>query len=220
MQHRIATVENVELDESGAIARVITRELSALEADLYVDCTGLRAGLIGKALGSPFHSKKDTLFVDRAVAINAPYARADAPIASYTISTAQEAGWTWDIGLQSRRGVGYVYSTRHTDDSRAEEVLRSYIGPTADGIEARVLKFESGYRPEPWHKNCVAVGLSGGFVEPLESTGIALVEMAAYLLTHLFPADGDMVFIARAAEPMLPGCCVPTSTTRTCSFMG
>lgn len=203
VQHRIATVENVELDESGAIARVITRELGALEADLYVDCTGLRAGLIGKALGSPFHSKKDTLFVDRAVAINAPYARADAPIASYTISTAQEAGWTWDIGLQSRRGVGYVYSTRHTDDSRAEEVLRNYIGPTADGIEARVLKFESGYRPEPWHKNCVAVGLSGGFVEPLESTGIALVEMAAYLLTHLFPADGDMTRVAKHFNSMM-----------------
>ena len=203
VQHRIATVDDVDLDESGAIAQVITRELGPLKADLYVDCSGLRAGLIGKALGSPFRSKKDTLFVDRAVAINAPYARADAPIASYTISTAQEAGWTWDIGLQTRRGVGYVYSTRHTDDSRAEEVLRRYIGPTAAGIEARVLKFESGYRPEPWHRNCVAVGLSGGFVEPLESTGIALVEMAAYLLAHLFPTDGDMTHVAKHFNSMM-----------------
>jgi len=204
VQHRIATVENVELDESGAIARVVTRELGALEADLYVDCTGLRAGLIGKALGSPFHSKKETLFVDRAVAINAPYARADAPIASYTISTAQEAGWTWDIGLQTRRGVGYVYSTRHTDDARAEEVLRRYIGPTVEGIEARVLRFESGYRPEPWRRNCVAIGLSGGFVEPLESTGIALVELGAYLIGHLLPGDsGDMARTAKLYNGMM-----------------
>ncbi|MEO7323537.1 MAG: tryptophan halogenase family protein [Dokdonella sp.] len=203
VRHHIATVEDVELDETGAIAHVITRELGHLKADLYIDCSGLRAGLIGTALASPFLSKRDTLFVDRAVAINAPYARADAPIASYTISTAQEAGWTWDIGLQSRRGVGYVYSTRHTDDARAEDVLRRYIGPTADGIDARLLKFESGYRPEPWRRNCVAVGLSGGFVEPLESTGIALVEMAAYFIAHLFPADGDMTQVAKHFNSMM-----------------
>jgi tryptophan halogenase len=203
VRHHVATVEDVELDESGAIAKVITRELGPLNADLYIDCTGLRASLIGKALASPFCSKKDTLFVDRAVAMNVPYARADAPIASYTIATAHEAGWTWDIGLQSRRGVGYVYSTRHTDDARAEAVLRHYIGPTADGLETRVLKFESGYRREPWRKNCVAIGLSGGFVEPLESTGIALVEMATYLIAHLLPADGDMTGVAKHFNSMM-----------------
>lgn len=203
VRHHIATVEDVALDENGAIASVITRELGPLKADLYVDCTGLRAGLIGKALASPFHSKKDTLFVDRAVAINVPYPRADTPIASYTIATAHEAGWTWDIGLQSRRGVGYVYSTRHTDDARAEAVLRRYIGPAAEGLETRVLKFESGYRPEPWRKNCVAIGLSGGFVEPLESTGIALIEMATYLVSHLFPVDGDMTHVAKHFNSMM-----------------
>ncbi|MEP7042929.1 MAG: tryptophan halogenase family protein [Dokdonella sp.] len=197
VQHSIATVENVELDDQGAIARVVTREAGALTADLYIDCSGFRAALIGKALGMPFRSAKDTLFVDRAVAIQVPYARADAPIPSYTISTAHEAGWTWDIGLHARRGVGYVYSTRHTDDTRAEQVLRDYIGPAADGLSARVLKFEAGFRPEQWHKNCVAVGLSAGFVEPLESTGIGLIEMGAYLIAHLLPADGDMTRVAK-----------------------
>jgi tryptophan halogenase len=197
VQHCIATVDSVELDEQGAIARVITREAGALTADLYIDCTGFRAALIGKALGSSFRSAQDTLFTDRAVAIQVPYARADTPIPSYTISTAHEAGWTWDIGLHARRGIGYVYSTRHTDDARAEQVLRDYIGPAANDLSARLLKFEAGFRPQQWHKNCVAVGLSAGFVEPLESTGIGLIEMAAYLIGHLLPADGDMTHVAK-----------------------
>ncbi len=196
VQHRIATVERVELDEQGAIARVHTREAGALSADLYIDCTGMRAALIGAALGSKHRSARDALFVDRAVAIQVPYARPDAPIPSCTISTAHEAGWTWDIGLHARRGTGYVYSTRHTSDTRAEEVLRDYIGPAAEGLDARLLKFEVGHRPEQWRKNCVAVGLSAGFVEPLESTGIGLIETAAYLIAHLLPSDGDMTRIA------------------------
>ncbi|MGN6092832.1 MAG: tryptophan 7-halogenase, partial [Luteibacter jiangsuensis] len=186
-----ATVERAEWDEHGAIARVVTKEEGALTADLYVDCTGLRGTLIGKAMQSPFRSRADVLFADRAVAMQVPYDTPDAPIASYTISTAQEAGWIWDIGLQKRRGVGYVYSSRHTDDQRAEEVFRRYVGPAGDALKAMHIKFETGYRPEHWRKNCVAVGLAGGFVEPLESTGIALVELATYLLTHLLPADTD-----------------------------
>jgi len=197
VKHTIATVETVDLDEAGAIARVNTREAGAMSADLYIDCTGFRAALIGHALGSTFRSAKDTLFVDRAVAIQVPYERADSPIPSYTISTAHEAGWTWDIGLHTRRGVGYVYSTRHSDDTRAERVLRDYIGPAANGLNARLLKFEAGHRPVQWVKNCVAVGLSAGFVEPLESTGIGLIEIAAYLIAHLLPSDGEMTRVAK-----------------------
>ena len=197
VQHRIATVERVELADDGAIARVITREAGALTADLYIDCSGFRAALIGNALGSPFRSAKHALFTDRAVAIQVPYAQPDAPIASYTISTAHEAGWTWDIGLQARRGICYVYSSQHSDEARAEAVLRNYICAGADGLNSRLLKFEAGFRPEQWRGNCVAVGLSAGFVEPLESTGIGLIEMAAYLIAHLLPADGDMTRVAK-----------------------
>ncbi|WP_430388939.1 tryptophan halogenase family protein [Dyella sp. 20L07] len=191
IKRHVATVERTELDEQGAIARVITSELGELTADLYIDCTGLRGALIGGVMQSPFRSRRDVLFADRAVALQVPYARADTPIPSYTISTAQEAGWIWDIGLQKRRGVGYVYSSRHTDVERAEKVFRSYLGAAAEGLEALHIKFETGYRPEHWRKNCVAVGLAGGFVEPLESTGIALIELATYLLTHLLPGDTD-----------------------------
>jgi tryptophan halogenase len=204
VKRHVATVERAELDEHGAIARVITRELGELTADLYVDCTGLRGTLIGGAMESPFHSRRDVLFADRAVAMQVPYAQPDTPIPSYTISTAQEAGWIWDIGLQKRRGVGYVYSSRHTDDTRAEEVFRRYLGPAGNDLKAMHIKFETGYRPEHWRKNCVAVGLAGGFVEPLESTGIALIELATYLLTHLLPGDtSDMQQAARHFNDMM-----------------
>ena len=92
----------------------------------------------------------------------------------------------------------------HSALTRAEEVIRSYVGDAAAGLEALHIKFETGYRPEHWRKNCVAVGLAGGFVEPLESTGIALIELAAYMLTHQLPGDvGDMVRTARHYNAMM-----------------
>jgi tryptophan halogenase len=154
-------------------------------------------------VGSPFRSVADQLFVDRAVALQVPYARPDVKLASCTISTAQEAGWTWDIGLRQRRGLGYVYSSRHSDADRAEQVLRAHIGPTAEGLTARHLRFEVGYRPVQWIGNCVAVGLSGGFLEPLESSGIGLIETACYLIAHLFPGDGVMPPVARTFNELM-----------------
>ncbi|MES2037895.1 MAG: tryptophan halogenase family protein [Pseudomonadota bacterium] len=192
----LGTVEHVQLDEQGAIAAVHTQDGQVLAADLFIDCTGFSAGLIGKTLGSPFKSLNDVLFVDRALALQVPYAKPDAPIPSYTISSAQEAGWIWDIGLQERRGIGYVFSSRHTDEARAEQVLRKYIGPAADGMTPRLLKLNVGYRETQWIKNCVAIGLSGGFIEPLESSGIGLIETAAYLLTYLFPFNGEFDAVA------------------------
>ncbi len=201
--HVVATVDRTELADDGRIESVVTRERGAIRADLFVDCTGFRAALIGQALGARTTPVDDVLFVDRALALQVPYAEADAPIPSFTISTAHEAGWTWDIGLHRRRGIGYVYSSRHTDDARAEAVLRRYIGPAADGLAPRALTLETGYRKTPWIGNCVAVGLSAGFLEPLESSGIGLIETAAYLIAHLFPADGDMAPVARQFNEMM-----------------
>lgn len=196
VRHVLGTVERVELDAQGAIASVHTREQGALVADLYIDCTGFRAALIGEALGSQLKPLDDVLFVDRALAIQVPYAAPDTPIPSYTISTAHDAGWTWDIGLQQRRGVGYVYSSRHTSDERAEAVLRRHIGEASNAIPARALKLKVGYREVQWVKNCVAVGLSGGFLEPLEASGIGMIETAAYLIGFLFPFNGDTAPVA------------------------
>jgi tryptophan halogenase len=196
VKHLLATIDRVVLAEDGAIDSLVTKERGTLQADLYIDCTGFRAALIGDALGSPWRSLEDVLFVDRALAMQVPYARHDTPIPSYTISTAHEAGWTWDIGLHERRGVGYVYSSRHSDEAEAERVLRHYIGPASEQLEPRLLKLKVGYRDVQWVKNCVAVGLSSGFLEPLESSGIGLIETAAYLIAYMFPHDGNLAPVA------------------------
>jgi hypothetical protein len=195
--HLVDTVTEVLLAPDGAIAGIRTQDHGVLEADLYIDCTGFRAELIGKALGVPYRSCRKELFCDRAIAIQVPYPGEHDPIASYTISTAQEAGWIWDIGLDRRRGTGHVYSSDHTDEDRAEAVLRAHLGPAAEGIEARRLRFDAGYRETNWHKNCVAIGLSSGFFEPLEATGIVFSELAASLLANLFPWGGDFETSAR-----------------------
>lgn len=207
VEQLLATVESVTLAEDGAIASIITNDCGTLTADLYIDCTGFRATLIGEALGSPFRNINDVLFVDRALAVQVPYPQADSPIPSYTISTAKEAGWIWDIGLQQRRGVGYVYSSRHTDDARAMQVLRDYVGQTTgsaqEEINPRMLKLNVGYREVHWIKNCVAIGLSGGFLEPLEASGIGLIETAAYLVSFLFPHNGDTAPVAKIFNDMM-----------------
>ena len=187
----LGTVDNVKLDEQGFIASVHSEQHGDLAADLFIDCTGFRGELIGKALGSEYRDVNKHLFNDRALAMQVPYDRPDHPIATATIATAHEAGWTWDIGLHNRRGVGYAYSSRYTDDTRAEEVLRNYIGPAAEPLTALQLRFRLGYRDRPWVKNCVAIGLAGGFLEPLESTGIAMIDLACEMLADLFPRTGD-----------------------------
>jgi tryptophan halogenase len=197
VKHIVDTVDGVNLREDGAIRSVTSRAHGELDADLYIDCTGFRAQLIGQALDVPDKPCGSVLFCDTALAIQVPYDQPGDPVASYTISTAHEAGWTWDIGLDTRRGIGYVYSSSHTDDTRAEAVLRAYVGKAADNFSVRKIKFQSGYRETSWHKNCVAIGLSSGFFEPLEATGIILVEAAAATLAKVFPWGGDLDVSAR-----------------------
>ncbi len=191
VRHLIGNVERVEVNEAGSISAVHTKEHGVLTAGLYVDCSGFAGLLIGKALGEPWRDITHILFVDRAIAMQVPYDRPDAPIFPATISTAHESGWTWDIGLDARRGTGYCYSSRHVDDDRAEEILRAYNGAAAEKLSARRLKMPIGFRNRQWIKNCVAVGLSGGFLEPLESTGILQIEAAAHMIAEYFPRTGD-----------------------------
>ena len=187
VRHVEGTVTGVALDEQGGIDHLVTLERGELKADFYVDCSGFRAELIGQALKAPFKSLRGVLPVDRALACRVRNPAPDAPLESCTIAAAHAAGWIWDIGLETGRGVGCVYSSDHMDDSRAEETLRGYLG---EDLSLRKLAFESGYRETPWIGNCVAIGLSAGFLEPLESTGIVLIEVAAGMLAELFPHDG------------------------------
>jgi flavin-dependent dehydrogenase len=192
VRHIRDMLADVVLRRDGTIERVITREHGGLEADLFIDCSGFRAELIGRALGSPFKSARRYLFTDRAVACKIPYDRPDAPLESVTIAAAHPAGWTWDIGLAESRGIGTVYSSAHMSDAEAEQVLRTYVGTAADTIETRLLPFEPGYRERQWIGNCIAVGLSGGFLEPLESTGVVLIEAAVAMIAELFPHHGPL----------------------------
>ena len=136
------------------------------------------------------NSRRDVLFNDSALAVQVPYARPDQEIASSTLSVAQRHGWIWDIGLPTRRGVGYVYSSAHTGEQEARTDLRDYLAATgaeADAAQARRIDFEPGYRERFWHRNCVAIGLSAGFIEPLEASAIALVELSAAMLRDELP---------------------------------
>jgi tryptophan 7-halogenase len=207
VRHLADTIDSVKLDESGAIAGLVTRVHGDIEGDLYVDCTGLRATLIGEALKVPFKSCRDSLLTDRAAAFQIPNERPDSPIASYTIATAHEAGWTWDIGLNNRRGIGYVYSSAHSTDEKAEQVLRDYVGRDGNDKSVRFLKFDAGFRERPWVRNCVAVGLSAGFFEPLESTGIMLIEAAAAMIAEFFPWSRDFDAAARLFNDLMSNRC-------------
>jgi tryptophan halogenase len=178
-------------------------DVGQLQADLYIDCTGFRAELIDRAMGSPFRSVADQLFTDRAITCKLPYERPDAPIESYTVASAHEAGWIWDIGLAGARGIGCVYSSRYIDDDRAAAILADYVGVRAGEVSTRRLSFEAGFREQPWIGNCVAVGLSGGFLEPLESTGVVLIEAAVGMIAELFPHHGPADLPARRFNELM-----------------
>jgi tryptophan halogenase len=183
--HVLDEIQEVLADDTGGIARLLTKSGTPLPGDLFIDCSGFAALLIGKHCGVPFISCKDTLFIDKALAVQVPYATEDAPIASVTLSTAQTAGWIWDIGLTSRRGVGYVYSSNHTTEETAAGELRAYLG--AKDLTYRSININSGYRREFWVGNCVAVGLSAGFLEPLEASAIVMIELSAKSIAELLP---------------------------------
>ena len=202
VSHLTGRVEAAALAANGTIERLDTTA-GPLTADLFVDCTGFRAELIGGALGSPFRSVTDQLFTDRAITCKLPYDRADGAIESCTLATAHEAGWIWDIGLADARGVGCVYASRYLDDDRAAAILRDHLGPAARDVSLRRLTFKAGYRERPWIGNCVAVGLAGGFLEPLESTGLVLIEAAIGMIAELFPHHGPVDLPARRFNELM-----------------
>lgn len=186
-------VDRVTPGESGDIASLTTRANGVVEGDLFVDCTGHAALLIGGHCGVPFVERSDILFNDRALAVQVPVA-AGSPIAAQTDATAHAAGWIWDIGLPTRRGVGCVYSSAHLSDDAAAETLTAYLRRTAPdcdaaGLSFRRLSFQSGHRERFWEGNCLAIGLSAGFVEPLEASAIVLIELSIDALIDNFPAS-------------------------------
>lgn len=189
VKHVKAEVKQVLTTADGSISAVLTDTAGTLTADLYVDCSGFQSLLLGKALNIGFISKNDVLFCDSAIAVQVPYASDNAAIPSSTIATAQSAGWIWDIGLPSRRGVGYVYSSKYQSAEQAEQELRRYIGAQHAELSYRMIPMQVGYRQKFWQKNCVAIGLSQGFVEPLEATGLLVYDACARMLADILPSQ-------------------------------
>ncbi|GAB6899194.1 tryptophan halogenase family protein [Kineosporia succinea] len=185
----LADVRDVRVDEHGVIEHVVIEDGSVLTADLYLDCTGFRGLLINQALKEPFVSASEYLLCDSAVAMPAAHKPGD--LAPYTSATARDNGWIWEIPLLDREGTGYVYSSRHTGPDEAEKHLRDYLGERAHDVEANHIRMRVGHNRRSWVGNCVAVGLSSCFVEPLESTTIALIEYQLALLVLHFPDRHD-----------------------------
>lgn len=184
-------VVGVNTFESGDIESVATKKNGVITADIFIDCTGFASRLIGEHFGAELIDVKNTLFADTALAVQVPYASPSENISSHTLSTALSSGWVWDIGLPTRRGVGYVYSSAHTSDLKAEAELAAYVktlGASLDLMSPRKIAINSGYRATPWVRNCVAVGLSAGFVEPLEASSLVMVELAAKMISEELPA--------------------------------
>ncbi|MEP5765176.1 MAG: tryptophan halogenase family protein [Halieaceae bacterium] len=199
--HVVDHVQAVNSSADGDIESLATAGHGSLAADLFIDCSGGASVLLGKHFDEPFVSRQSVLFNDRALAVQVPYADKKQAIASATLSTAQRAGWVWDIGLPTRRGVGYVYSSAHSSDSQAEQDLRAYLEPSvgkknAGSAELRQLKINPGHRAAFWRKNCVAVGMSAGFIEPLEASALALVELSAAMIRDSMPANRALMDIA------------------------
>jgi tryptophan halogenase len=190
VSHRYDEIVRVESKDTGDISHLVTKSGEVLSADLFIDCSGFSSLLIGKHFGVPFLSKKDVLFIDKAWAVQIPYPTDDAAITSVTVATAQSSGWVWDIGLTSRRGVGYVFSSGYMSDEGALEELKNYLGARGDlsrDLSFRKIDINSGYRREFWTRNCVAVGLSAGFLEPLEASAIVMIELSAKSIANLLP---------------------------------
>lgn len=182
-------VENIErCRESGFIQALQLDNGDKLEGDFFIDCSGFRSLMLGEVLGVQFESWKHWLPCDSALA--APSTSEEGDINPYTQSNAQRAGWCWHIPLQNRMGNGYVYSSDYESLDQAMACLEADSKGEFQA-EPRQIKFEAGMRSKAWHKNCVGIGLSSGFLEPLESTSIYLIQVGIYKLLEMLPVKGD-----------------------------
>ena len=177
------TVAGITRRDDGGIDALRFTDNSLLQADLFIDCSGFRGVLIEQALGTGYIDWTSLLPCDRAVAFPSPLRGARPP---YTHSLARRAGWQWRIPLQHRVGNGYVYSSAHCSETEALEDLIGVVGTKPQG-DPRFLRFVTGRRKLLWNRNCVALGLASGFLEPLESTSIHLVTSGLYHLLEHFP---------------------------------
>jgi len=200
VKHVKANVLQINAAENGDIQSVTTDSAGEIAGDLFIDCTGTKSLLLGEHFDIPFQSRQEYLFNDTALAAQVPYAEEDQAIQSCTHSTAQTAGWIWDIGLPTRRGTGHVYSSAHISEDEATAQLLAYIKEVAGdkaaaNVVPRKIRFQPGHRQEFWHRNCVAIGMSSGFIEPLEASALVMVELAAGMIAEQLPPTREVMDI-------------------------
>ena len=188
VQHIEATVSSVQLSDTGDVASLLLSNGDNIEGDFFVDCSGFRGAILQQALDEPFVSFDENLFNDRAVAIPTPYHASAIP--SETRATALSAGWAWHIPLTNRSGNGYVYSSKYISPDAAETELRRHLGLLDSDVEARHLQMRVGRVRNSWVGNCLAVGLSQGFIEPLEATALHIVQATVEGFADAFEAGG------------------------------
>ena len=193
VKHHLEHVVDVDMHDNGDIAAVTTAGGKRLEADLFVDCTGFAALLIEKQLGVKWVDCSKWLLNDKAITMAVPYEHHyPGYIRPYTTATALSSGWVWEIPLQGRRSLGYVHSSAYLDTEDAEKEIRRFEGPHAESLDTRVVHFKVGHREKAWVRNCIAIGLAGSFIEPLESTGLYLSDLASVMLSEHFPQGDEM----------------------------
>ncbi|NQY36387.1 MAG: tryptophan 7-halogenase [Alteromonadaceae bacterium] len=185
-------IKQVQKNETGHITSLMLNNGDKISGDFFIDCTGFRGLLIGEHLDVEYEDWSHFLAADRAIAVQTQAVEAPRP---YTRTIAHRAGWQWRIPLQNRVGNGIVYSSKFLSDDEARSILMGNL--TGQPItEPKQLRFTTGRRKKAWHKNCVAIGLSSGFLEPLESTSIHLVTTALLRLMKLFPFGGNTALLA------------------------
>ncbi len=194
--HVARRMNSATLGERGDIRALELDGGDSLAADFFVDCSGVDALLIGQVLKTPYVSFSDMLFNDAAIAM--PTLDDDGPLMSQTVSTGLKHGWAWKRPLASHNDNGYVYSSAHVSADAAETELRTQLGLLDADVPARHLKMRVGRHAKHWSRNCVAIGLSQGFIEPLEATALAFVQRAAASLVDVLER-GDLGEAAQAA---------------------
>lgn len=192
IKHIYETIKQVTLHDDGSIKGLQYNSGGYEEFDFYIDCTGFSALLIDGALSVPLVDKGNQILTDTALALQVPTDSSEA-LFPYTKAVAHGAGWIWDIPLTTRRGTGFVYSSRHISDEDALREFSKYHGKSLENTNVRKIPMKAGYREKVWEKNCVALGLAQGFVEPLEATSIFMTDVCAGLIAKKIPLNVEEI---------------------------
>jgi len=188
VKHILDDVDQITLDERGFVKSLTLRRQGEHSIDLVIDCTGFRGSILQQALGEPFEPYGDYLLNDRAAVVQIPH-KESRVIAPTTRATGFSAGWNFNIPLTTRVGTGYIFSSKFISDEKAIEELLAFYGDQAKGCEPRIIPIRTGRVRNAWVKNCVALGLASGFIEPLEATAIFMSDLGARWLHHYLPTQ-------------------------------